>query len=248
MKASKMHFIFFITLTSFIPHHLQAQKGSFIKMKGSSGAEYRAFVAGPEDAKSAVLFVHDYFGISPAARQAVERIASFGYRVVGVDLYKGKSATEHSSAVALMQAVDKSETIAILQTAIDYLKRPGRKIASVGFSAGCVDAMNANLLAPELFGGTVLVYGGGYDQITKEKLDKLASPVLAITGALDKWPMDAAMKFMADQKDKQFDLYIKAGADHGFDQPLFNGGKNYDYEAARITWLLINDFLKHNLD
>ncbi|HVU94445.1 MAG TPA: hypothetical protein VHE34_04440 [Puia sp.] len=158
------------------------------------------------------------------------------------------SATENSSAEALMKAVDKRETISILKAAIDYLKRPGRKIASVGFSAGCVDAMNANLLAPDLFGGTVLVYGGGYDEITKDKLDKLASPVLAITGALDKWPMDAAMKFMAAQKDKPFSLYIQTGADHGYDQPLFNGGKNYDYEAGRITWLLINDFLKHNLD
>jgi len=227
--------------------HLHAQRGNFISIPGDSGKEYKVFAAGAEDAGAAVIFVHDYFGISAAAKQSVERLASFGYRVVGVDLYKGKSATEHNAAMALMHDVDKGETMRILRAAINYLKRPGRKIASVGFSAGCVDAMNANLLAPELFSGTILIYGGGYDQIEKEKLNKLTSPVLAITGSLDKWPMDAAMNFMTLQKEKPFSLYVQYGADHGYAQPLFNGGKNYDYEATRITWVLVEDFLRQRL-
>ena len=38
-----------------------AQNGSFITLKPGDGREFRAFVAGPADAKAAVLIVHDYF-------------------------------------------------------------------------------------------------------------------------------------------------------------------------------------------
>jgi carboxymethylenebutenolidase len=247
MKPIRKLLFLSLALTGLWSSYCKAQQGKLVSIKNNSGAAYQVFAAGPEDAKAAVIFVHDYFGLSPAARQAVEKLASFGYRVVGVDLYKGKTATEHSAALTLMQAVDKNETLDLLRAVIDYLRRPGRKIASVGFSAGCVDAMNANLLAPEVFSGTILIYGGGYDEIGAEKLNRLASPVLAITGSLDKWPMDAAMKFLAAHKDKEFSLYVQSRADHGFAQPLFNGGKNYDYEATRVTWLLIEDFLRNRL-
>jgi dienelactone hydrolase len=152
------------------------------------------------------------------------------------------------SAVAMMQAKNEGETQKILQAAIDYLKTPTRKIASVGFSAGAVDAMKVNLLAPEIFSASILVYGGGYDQIDKAKLNQLSSPVLAITGALDKGALDAAQNFLATQKNKQFNLHVIAGADHGYAQPMFNHGRNYDYEATRVTWLLIEDFLRRNLN
>ena len=48
-----------------------ADKGSFITLKQGDGREFRAFVAGPTDAKAAVLIVHDYFGISDATKQSV---------------------------------------------------------------------------------------------------------------------------------------------------------------------------------
>src|SRR4029434_10502726 len=51
-----------------------AQNGSFIPLKQGDGREFRAFVAGPADAKAAVLVVHDYFGISDATKQSVQRL------------------------------------------------------------------------------------------------------------------------------------------------------------------------------
>lgn len=227
--------------------NVTAQKGRFISIKASSGTEYSVFAAGPENANSAILFVHDYFGISETTKQSVERLGALGYRAIAVDLYKGKSATTNDSAAALMNAKNPDETKQILQCAIDYLKRPGRKLASIGFSAGGIDAMNANLMAPDLFSATAIVYGGSYDKIEKEKLDKLRSPVLAITGALDEWPREAALNFLQNHKDKLFELYIYPGADHGYAQPLFNGGKNYSAEATRVTWMLVEDFLARNL-
>ena len=223
------------------------KEGAFISLGNKSGFAYRAYAAGPEDAKAGILFVHDYFGITPAAKEAVERLGALGYRTIAVDLYKGKSATTNDSASELMKAKDRKETDRILQDGIDYLKRPGRKLATIGFSAGGEDAMNANLMDPGAFNATVIVYGGGYDKIEKARLEQLKSPVLAITGSLDEWPVQAALHFFAEEKGKAFEIYIYPGADHGYAQPLFNGGKNYNAEATRLTWKLMEDFLSRHL-
>ena len=41
-------------------------------------------------------------------------------------------------------------------------------------------------------------------------------------------------------------MYIYPNADHAYAQPLFNEGKNLNLEATRVTWLLIDDFLKRH--
>ncbi len=221
--------------------------GNFITIKELGGFEFRAYVAGPEDSKTGILLIHDFFGITPATKEAVERLGALGYRTVAVDLYRGKSATNNDSAEVLMQTKDRKETDRILKDGIDYLKRPGRKLATIGFSAGGVDALNANLLDPESFSGTVIVYGGGYDKIEKSRIEKLRSPVFAITGALDEWPVQAALNFFANEKGKMFELYIYPGAYHAYAQPYFMNGKNYNAEATRVTWKLIEDFLSRHL-
>jgi carboxymethylenebutenolidase len=237
--------IFFITATA--QKDETKNTGKFIAIKGSNGAVYNAYAAGPGEATAGILFVHDYFGISKATKESVEKLGALGYRTIAVDLYKGKSATTNDSAAALMQAKDSAETAQILKAGINYLKRPGRKQAAIGFSAGGIDAMNAALMEPELFSGTIIVYGGGYDKIEKARLDKLKNPVFAITGSLDSWPVEAALNFFSAQKNKLFEMYFYPGADHGYAQPLFLGGKNYNAEATRVTWLLMKDFLSRNL-
>lgn len=221
--------------------------GNYIWVKSSNGVAYRAYAAGPENAGAAILVVHDFFGITPATRETVERLGGLGYRTIAVDLYKGKSASTHDSALAFMKAKDRKETDLILQAGINYLKRPGRKLASLGFSAGGVDAMNANLMDPEAFSATVIIYGGDYDKIEQASIEKLRSPVLAITGSLDEWPVQAALNFFANEKNKSIEIYIYPGAGHAYAQPLFLNGKNYDSEATRVTWKVMDDFLARHL-
>jgi dienelactone hydrolase len=104
-----------------------AELGSFVTLKQGNGGEFRAFVAGPPDAKAAILFVHDYFGISDATQQPVKHLGTLGYRSLAVDLHGGKSATNRE-AVKLMQSLDRKATDKILQGGLDYLKQPGRRI------------------------------------------------------------------------------------------------------------------------
>jgi dienelactone hydrolase len=43
------------------------------------------------------------------------------------------------------------------------------------------------------------------------------------------------------------EIFVYPGADHGYAQPLFNEGKNYNPEAVRTTWILVEDFLASHL-
>jgi len=226
-----------------------AQNGSFITLKQGDGRKFRAFVAGPADAKAAVLVVHDYFGISDATKQSVQRLAALGYRSVAVDLYGGKSATSHDDAVKLMQSLDRNASSKLLQAGLDYLKQPGRKLATIGFSMGGLESLNANLNDPEAVSASAVIYGFGFDKIDTKQLEKLKSSVLVIAGSEDSGAMQAAIKFLSNMKEAKrlCEMFVYPGADHGYAQPLFNEGKNYNPEAVRTTWVLVEDFLASHL-
>jgi carboxymethylenebutenolidase len=225
------------------------ETGTFVTFKQSDGNEFRAFVAGPADAKAAVLIVHDYFGISDATKQSVKHLGALGYRSVAVDLYGGKSAATHEEAVKLMQSLDQKAADKILQAGLDYLKQPGRKLATIGFSMGGQESLNANLNDPGAVSATVIIYGSGFDKIDTKRLVKLQSPVLVIAGGEDTDATQAAINFLSNMKEakRPYEMLIYPGADHGYAQPLFNEGKNYNPEAVRTTWVLVEDFLDSHL-
>jgi carboxymethylenebutenolidase len=226
-----------------------AEKGSFVTLTQSDGREFRAFVAGPADANAAVLIVHDYFGISEATKQSVQRLGALGYRSVAVDLYGGKSATSREDAVKLMQSLDRKATDKILQAGLDYLRQPGRKLATIGFSMGGLESLHANLNDPKAVNASVIIYGFGFDKIDTKQLDRLKSPVLVIAGSEDTGATQAAISFLSGMKtaNRACEIFVYPGADHGYAQPLFNEGKNYNQEAVRTTWVLVEDFLASHL-
>ena len=226
-----------------------AESGSFVTLKRADGGEFRAFVAGPADAKAAVLIVHDYFGISDATKQSVNRLGALGYRSVAVDLYGGKSAAKHEEAVKLMQSRDPKASDEILQAGLDYLKQPGRKVATIGFSMGGLESLNANLNDPEAVSATVMIYGFGFDKIETKRLERLKSPVLVVAGGEDSGATQAAISFLSNMKEakRQYEMFVYPGVDHGYAQPLFNEGKNYNPEAVRATWVVVEDFLESHL-
>ena len=226
-----------------------AEKGAFVTIKQGDGSELRAFVTRPSDANAAVLIVHDYLGITDATRQSVQRLGALGYRSLAVDLYGGKSATSHEQAVKLMQSLDRKTTDKILQAGLDYLKQPGRKLATIGFSMGGLESLNTNLNDPETVSATIIVYGSGFDRIDTKRLERLKSPVLVIAGAEDTDAVQAAIHFLSTMKEakRPFEMFVYPGVDHGYAQPLFNEGKNYNPEAVRTTWVVVEDFLGGHL-
>jgi len=148
-----------------------------------------------------------------------------------------------------MQSLDRKTTDKVLQAGLDYLKQPGRKIATIGFSMGAQESLNANLNDPEAVSATVMIYGSGFDRIETKRIERLKSPVLVITGGEDTSATQAAVNFLSRMKETKqpYELLIYPGADHGYAQPLFNEGKNYNPEAVRTTWMLVEDFLRRLL-
>jgi carboxymethylenebutenolidase len=225
------------------------EKGRFVTLQQDDRSKLRAFIAGPENAKAGVLVVHDYLGISDATKQSVEHLGALGYRAIAVDLYGGKSAASHEEAEKLMQALDRKATDKILQTGLDYLKQPGRKVATIGFSMGGQESLNANLNDPDAVSATVIIYGFGFDKIDPKRLERLKGPVLSIAGSDDTGAVQTTINFLSSMKiaKRPYEMVIYPGADHGYAQPLFNGGKNYNAEAVRATWVFVEDFLGSHL-
>jgi carboxymethylenebutenolidase len=178
----------------------------------------------------------------------VKHLGTLGYRSLAIDLYGGKSATNHEEAVRLMQFLDRRVTDKILQAGLDYLKQPGRKLATIGFSMGAQESLIANLNDPEAVSATVMIYGFGFDKTDIKRLERLKSSVLVIAGGEDTGATQAAINFLSTMKEaKRPCEIIYPGADHGYAQPLFNEGKNYNPEAVRTTWVLVEDFLSNAL-
>jgi carboxymethylenebutenolidase len=249
MKFSRLLGFFSILLGIALSRGACAQKGEFVSIQHEGGTTLRGFVAGSEDSMAGVLIVHDYFGISNATRESVEHLGALGYRAIAIDLYGGRSASAHEEAVKLMQALDRKATDKALQIGLDQLKKPGRRIATLGFSMGGQESLLANLNDPEAVSATAIVYGFGFDKLEKGRLERLKSPVLVISGAEDAGAVEAAIGFSGNMKtaNRQCEMFIYPGVDHGYAQPLFNGGKNFNPEAVRASWVVIDDFLDSHL-
>lgn len=220
----------------------------FIVLKDRLGAEVRAYADGPEDARAGVLITHDYFGITESTKTWVERLGAQGYRVIAVDLYGGRVAHTDEQATQLMQAFqaqDRQVKDRLLQAGLDELKHRGRRIATLGFSMGGIEALWAHLNDPSAVRATAIVYGFGFDAIDAGRLSVLNGPVLAVTGALDEGSLQVAsnwVKRSAELHQAQ-DVLVLPDVGHGYAQPLFNGGRAYNADAVRVTWHTVEDFL-----
>ncbi len=216
------------------------------------GTPARALVAGPEHARVGVLVVHDYFGFTDFTREVVERLGAQGYRALAIDLYGGRSATTHEEAVQLMQALaaqDRAVTDGTLQAGLDALKRPGRKLVTLGFSMGGIEALKAALNDPQPVNATAIVYGFGFDQIDAQRLAQLHGPLFTITGGRDEGSVQSSANLLkrAGELPQPYQAVVLPGLAHAYAQPLFDGGKGYSVEGTRTTWELLDDFLARHV-
>lgn len=213
----------------------------------ASSEPFTAYAAGPPNAPTGVVLVHDWFGVSPFYTQAVEKLAEQGYRVLAVDLYGGRSATTHDQAGKLLESVRDDVAAREVDAAIGQLAEGGRPVAVMGFSAGAKHALAAALRNPAVH-ATVLWYGETIKD--SAKLRHLAGPALLIVGSRDgdsAAENAAAFSKAADAAGVGAEVYLYPGADHAFAQPLFNAGRTYDPVAAEVAWRLSEDFLKRRL-
>jgi carboxymethylenebutenolidase len=216
-------------------------------LQTASAESFTAYVEGPKDARTGIVMVHDWFGVSPFYVEAEDRLARDGYRVVAVDLYGGRSATTHEEAAKLLATVRDDVAGREIDEAIKSLSDGGRPVAVMGFSMGARHALSAALRNSSVR-ATLLWYGETIRDA--QKLQQLGGPALLVVGSRDGGSASedaAAFSKAADAAGKGAEVYVYPGADHAFAQPLFNQGKTYDPAAADVAWLLSESFLKRRL-
>ncbi len=217
-----------------------------VKLAGPDGTNYEAFAAGSENSKIGILLFHDWFGVSEATKTSATRLAQNGARVLAVDLYQGKVAISHDQAQLLMDKLDNDYVQGAIRASMKALWRPGRPIAVIGYSMGGLIALKTAVMNPERVQAVALVYGGGYDDVSNEDIAAYGKPVLVVSGSSDDWSYPELLNL----QDRAHDLgtpvetYVYPGADHAFEQKLFNTGNNFDPQAKDATETILDSFLQ----
>ena len=205
-------------------------KGKAIELTLLGGKTSSAYVARPKGApRAGVLMVHEWWGLNDWVKSEADRYATQGYLVLAVDLYGGTVTEDADEAQKLMSALDEKAATEVEVAGVDWLAQalPGKKIATLGWSMGGGQALNASLASGGKVSATVMYYG--LPVTDASLLRKLQGPVLGIWAKRDGW--------ITPEKVTAFDLALNdAGikhefrsydADHAFANP--SGGR---YNAA----------------
>lgn len=206
---------------------------------------YFAFPADMVDPLPGIIVIHGRWGLDDVVREQAERVAAQGYVVLAIDLYRGRTAADITSARPLMVEVVENPEFANenIRQAYQFLINSGQapKIGVLGWSFGGGWALNAALLFPDDLDAAVIYYGQVMDN--HDRLGPLHVPILGLFGEKDRGvtvetvkQFDAAMEFL----DKDYEIEIYPGVGHGFAEP---GAPTYDADVAEKAWQRAIEFL-----
>jgi carboxymethylenebutenolidase len=205
------------------------------------------FLAEPQAPGSypGVVLIHEWWGLNDQIKQSAQVLASHGYRVLAVDLYNGKVATQPSDAQKLVGTVTPATSVPNMRAAANYLRSSGS--ASIGSYGWCFGGGQSLQLAlsEEPLDAVVIYYG----QLVTEpqKLSSIDAPVLGIFGAQDQSiSVSQVQQFNASlsQADVEHDVIIYEGVGHAFANP---SGMNYAPVQTADAWNRTLVFLNENL-
>jgi carboxymethylenebutenolidase len=225
-----------------------------VKYATIDGETITGYLASPQAQSHSVpgiIAIHEWWGLNENIEAMARRLAGEGYRVLAVDLYRGKTATSPEQASLFTREVGQNPTVAKenLRQAYRYLveSQSASKIGSIGWCFGGSWSLQIALLFPQELAAAVIYYGGQIGEVTVAELDTLNVPILGIFGAEDRSiPVDTVVEFEStlDRLGKKSEIHIYPHAGHAFANP---SGKNYVPEAAEKAWMQTIDFFKQYL-
>ena len=227
-----------------------ASRGEAVTYARLGDNEIAGFLARPtEPAGSAVLVIHEWWGLNDNIRTMARRLADAGHLALAVDLYEGEVAEDRETARALAtraraQAERGGEN---MRQALAYLRDElgAEKVGVIGWCFGGGWSLATALDQPDGIDATVIYYGRLVTD--PEALEALASPVLGIFGELDGGiPLESVREFEAalESLGKEASIHVYEGADHAFANPT---GTRYAAEAAEDAWAKTVAFLAEHL-
>ena len=186
----------------------------------------------------AVIAIHEWWGLTGWVKEQSTNLASNGYVVLGVDLYRGRVASTRSKAHELKRGLPVARAIGDLKAAFDYLAaRPDvatNHIGSIGWSMGGSFALQQAIHEPRL---AACVVNYGALPTSRTDIQKINAPVLGHYGALDRGiPPRKVRTFekVMNLFKKSVDIKIYDGAGHAFENP--NNKRGYRQSATVDAW------------
>lgn len=227
-----------------------SSQGAEVVYASLDGTEITGYLARPgEPGGSAVLVIHEWWGLNDNIRAMARRLADEGHLALAVDLYEGEVAEDRDTARALAtRARDQTERGAEnMGQALAWLRDElgAEKVGVIGWCFGGGWSLATALAEPEGIDATVIYYGRLVTD--EEELAPLASPVLGIFGALDGGiPVETVREFEAalETLGKEASIHVYEGADHAFANPT---GTRYQAAAAEDAWDKTVAFLARHL-
>lgn len=220
----------------------QGATGEVLSINTAFGTGFEAYAAGPEDAKHAVLLLHDRFGMSGQTREWADRFAEQDYRVLAIDLYDGRHAKDWKHATQLATEIDPVWAEADIAAAVAYLQPEQRKVVIMGWDYGATQALIATLHNPQQVAATIAYYPTELET-DANKLQRIAHPVLVVVAERDEQlatPQILAFKDGMSKTQVDFNV-MGVDAGRGFVNPM---NTHYDANATRTVWDVTQDFLK----
>jgi carboxymethylenebutenolidase len=202
-----------------------------------------AYVDRPvEDTNTAVLLIHEWWGINQHIRDLARRYADEGYNCVAPDLFRGRVAQDVEEASTLMDALAIEDGLETIRKAMDAArdKYGFDQFVINGYCMGGTFALRAACEIPELKAAAPF-YG---DIPEEDVLKKLKVATLFIAGNRDNWitPEKVNGLFEAAKKHNLPIEIVSYDADHAF----FNDTRPqvYDPEAAKDAWQRVLEHFK----
>jgi carboxymethylenebutenolidase len=204
-----------------------------------------AVVARPaEEAESAVVLIHEWWGINDHMRDIALRYAKEGYLCVAPDLFRGKVAKNTEEAGQLMKELALADGLDTIDSAIAEI-RHSYAVDQIGITGFCMGGTFALRAACEI--GDLAAAAPFYGDIPEEEvLARLNVPTLFVAGARDGWinaEKVSALKKAAEKNDLPVEVIVY-DADHAF----FNDTRPevYDAKSAADAWRrVLAHFQKH---
>ena len=212
--------------------------------------EVSGYLARPvEPGGSAVLVIHEWWGLNDNIRAMTEKLADAGHLALAVDLYEGEVAEDRDTARALAtrarEQTGRGEEN--MRQALAYARDElgAERVGVIGWCFGGGWSLATALLEPGGIDATVIYYGRLVT--SEEELAPLESPVLGIFGELDGGiPVETVREFEAALAalGKEASIHVYPDADHAFANP---SGTRYQAEAAEDAWARTIAFFAEHL-
>ena len=226
-----------------------------ISISGRNGT-FGAYIARPENAPaSAVVVLHEVFGINGDIREKCDELAEQGFIGVAPELYwrqeKGvdlsvRSDPDWQHGLRLNQAYDRDGGAMDIKDTTETVAKLPECTGKVGVMGYCIGGLMTFLTTVRYGVDAAVAYHGGDTEKYLDEAGGFRAPMLMHLGEEDEFISKTAQAQIrtALAKKPNATVHSYPGQNHAFSR---NNGTHYNAAAAHLANGRTSEFLKHEL-